>query len=263
MYLRFPKVKKYDSVLIGEGFKNAPLSQSRMRAFHAHESKLGKRKRRLFAVEYIKDFNPSQALLRANLGFKEQRNKSVGVNSLDFDRRRIVPNKMVMMCQKEIREELENMKSRFKEKKIRVPFTDVSIAKNAEHSPLNFTEKEFKKEIETRRLNADEVIQEIAKIAFQDIKDSSNKNNKSLYVTTAEKLKALDMLAKHFGVYEIDNKQKAAQNQILQVMWLGDTEHEALKPQRIGKVKKGEGANIVFYESNAPKEESEEVKILK
>lgn len=55
----------------------------------------------------------------------------------------------------------------------------------------------------------EQVLGEIASIAFSDVEHS------------AIKLRALDMLARHLGLYEKDNAQRLANQQVLQIAFVG------------------------------------------
>lgn len=67
--------------------------------------------------------------------------------------------------------------------------------------------------IQRNRETADRVIAEVSAIAFADTEILTS-------IKTRDKLEALKLLAKHLGLFEADNKQKAAINQNIQVNWL-------------------------------------------
>lgn len=79
--------------------------------------------------------------------------------------------------------------------------------------------------VEKKNITPEMVVEEIAQIAF----NSEGMFCGKMVVSTKDKLKALDMLAKWLGLYERDNKQRAANQQVLQVAFVGkDVESRAI-----------------------------------
>lgn len=88
--------------------------------------------------------------------------------------------------------------------------------------------------VRRKEIKAEQIIDELAKIAFTKtgtpfVKEGDVDAN--LKVNIKDKLKALDMLAKWLGLYEKDNKQKAAQTQLLQVAFIGSDKLEKVTAQ--------------------------------
>lgn len=78
--------------------------------------------------------------------------------------------------------------------------------------------------VKRKEIKAEQIVDELAKIAFTKtgtpfMKEGDTDAN--LKVNVKDKLKALDMLAKWLGLYEKDNKQKAASTQLLQIAFIG------------------------------------------
>lgn len=84
-------------------------------------------------------------------------------------------------------------------------------------SKLEAIRKEVSNCVESKGITKEQVIEEISLIAFNRSGLCS-----SLEITTRDKLKALDMLSKWLGLYERDNAQKASQNALLQVAFVGN-----------------------------------------
>lgn len=111
---------------------------------------------------------------------------------------------------------------------------------------------EFMGEIVKRKeIKAEQIVDEIAKIAFSKTGTpfaSEGDVDNNLKVNIKDKLKALDMLAKWLGLYEKDNKQKAANTQLLQVAFIGSDKIEKVTKQ-----------NKLIAESNAQSVWNEEM----
>lgn len=83
-------------------------------------------------------------------------------------------------------------------------------------------EKEMEKMgeiVKSQGVTPEQVIEEITQIAFNS--DGEFCSNPAMKITTKDKLKALDMLMKYLGLYERDNKQKVAEQQVLQIAFVG------------------------------------------
>lgn len=79
--------------------------------------------------------------------------------------------------------------------------------------------------VKKKNITPEMVVEEIAQIAFC----STGAFQDSMKVSTKDKLRALDMLARWLGLYERDNKQRAGQQQVLQVAFVGkDVEEQAI-----------------------------------
>lgn len=100
----------------------------------------------------------------------------------------------------------------------------------------------FKKEVDSfmgeivkkKEIKAEQIVDEIAKIAFSKTGTpflQEGDDEKQLKINIKDKLKALDMLAKWVGLYEKDNKQKAANTQLLQVAFIGSEKVEQVANQ--------------------------------
>lgn len=93
----------------------------------------------------------------------------------------------------------------------------------------------FMGEIAKRKeIKAEQIVDEIAKIAFSKTGTPfapEGDVDGNLKVNIKDKLKALDMLAKWLGLYEKDNKQKAANTQLLQVAFIGSDKIEKVTKQ--------------------------------
>lgn len=79
-------------------------------------------------------------------------------------------------------------------------------------------------------INVKDIIDEISLIAFDRkgyiLDDKTGEAN--MKINTTEKLRALDMLGRHMGIYDKDNRQKAANSNILQIAFIGEGDVVAL-----------------------------------
>ena len=100
----------------------------------------------------------------------------------------------------------------------------------------------FKKEVDSfmgeivkkKEIKAEQIVDEIAKIAFSKTGTpflQEGDDERLLKINIKDKLKALDMLAKWAGLYEKDNKQRAATTQLLQVAFIGSEKVDQLEDQ--------------------------------
>lgn len=78
-------------------------------------------------------------------------------------------------------------------------------------------QREMSNIVESKNITKEQVVEEISKIAFS----STGLIGDSIEIRASDKLKALDMLSKWLGLYERDNAQKASQNALLQVAFVG------------------------------------------
>lgn len=78
--------------------------------------------------------------------------------------------------------------------------------------------KEMSDVVKSKNITKEQVVEEISKIAFS----STTFIGENIKIGASDKLKALDMLSKWLGLYERDNAQKASQNALLQVAFVGN-----------------------------------------
>lgn len=71
-------------------------------------------------------------------------------------------------------------------------------------------------------ITAEQVIDELAKVAFSETEKPFKEQGGDLKINSKDKLKALEMLAKFLGLFEKDNAQKAAANQMIQIAFIGN-----------------------------------------
>lgn len=84
-------------------------------------------------------------------------------------------------------------------------------------------QKILRNHMESLGITPEEIINEIVKVAFaKDDKPLSKETEQgeTIVFSAKDKLKALEMLARIFGLYEKDNAQKAANNQVLQIAFV-------------------------------------------
>lgn len=77
-------------------------------------------------------------------------------------------------------------------------------------------------------ITAEQVIDELSSIAFSKTDRPFIENDNDLKISSKDKLKALEMLARFLGLFEKDNAQKAVSNQMIQIAFIGDDKKEAI-----------------------------------
>lgn len=88
--------------------------------------------------------------------------------------------------------------------------------------------------VKSKDITAEKLVDEIAALAF-----NLDGEVGAIKVSAKDKLKALDMLAKWLGLYEKDNKQKAADTQVLQIAFVGADKVEDMqkRAEQVSKAK--------------------------